>query len=314
MSLDKAQFEQAIKSLAQKYKVLGPKTHSEDEVCRTFLLPLFTALGWDTANPEEFPGQVSKAEGRPDYVPMLDGKIAFFLEAKKLRPLTDEDVKQALNYGRNAGKRWAVLSNFLETKILICDTKETSLLRHVFKAIKFEDLEAGRLDDILLLSKENCLTGELDKRAETDGRVKMSVQIGEELLDDILTWRKKLIYSIKEENPGNTLSSEDLEEIAQIILNRIIFIRTVEDRQHEAKPNETLKEIVAAYDANPSISIAQKVNQLFREYDQIYDSKLFTYDESDPAKRHECERVKIANGTYRQILKGTYDKSELYSY
>ncbi len=56
------------------------------------------------------------------------------------------------------------------------------------------------------------------------------------------------------------------------------------------------------------------MNKLFKGYDEVYDSKLFTYDENNKQNRHECERVEIDSKTYYKILKETCDKDEIYSY
>lgn len=285
---------------------------SERDVCRIYIEPLFALLGWNLRNPEEVKEQVSQPQGRPDYIFYLNGGIAFFLETKPFRDLTEADIKQAINYGRSKNKRWSVLSNFKETLILICDTKEDSIWKHVFRRIAASDLPS-HLEDIALLSKEGFVKGLIDGKAQDQGRIKKTVRIDDELLTDILAWRQKLFASIRK-HTDQQYSRLELEEIVQTILDRIIFIRTVEDRRREARPDETIKGILNQYDIDKSISVKDRMNRLFRHYDDIYDSKLFTYDESNPEKRHECEQVEIDNLTYARVLRETYDKDEIYSY
>jgi predicted type IV restriction endonuclease len=302
--------------LADKISEFESKNHnkeSERDICRAYIEPLFEYLGWHMRDTDEVKEQKNQPQGRPDYIFYLNGSIAFFLETKKVLSggITEDDIKQALNYARNNNKRWAVVSNFEELIILICDTKESSLLKHIFKRISYDNF-VENLDSLLLLSRESFEKGLIDKEAEKDGRTKKTIKIDEELLNDILIWRKKLIESIKANN--KTDYSKNIDEITQTLLNRIIFIRTVEDRKHEAYPDETIKSILNQYEANKGISIKDKINNLFEEYDKIYDSKLFTYDEGDFKIRHECEKVNIDNNTYYKILKETYDKNEIYSY
>lgn len=310
MALDKGVFKERLLSLSEQFKK-ADKTMSERDVCRRFIEPLFEALGWNLRS-DEVKEQVSQPAGRPDYVFYLEGKIAFFLEAKKHGELDDAAIKQAVNYGRNRTKRWVVLSNFQETIILVCDIREDSIRKHVFRWVSLDNLDEA-VDGLLLLSRENFLTGGIDSKAQSEGRVKKTVTVDDELLDDIWSWRTKLIKSIKESNKKE-YTSDELEEIAQTILNRIIFIRTAEDRHHEAKPDETISNIIEAFRHGKAASIAERMNKLFKEYDGIYDSKLFTYSETDTSKRHECELVNIGDNTYFEILKGTYYKNELYSY
>ena len=288
------------------------KPKSERDVCRIYLEPLFEKLGWHLRELSEVKEQVNQPDGRPDYIFYLNGSIAFFLEAKKIQELTEKDLKQAVNYARSKNKRWAVLSNFKETIILLGDIKETSIIKHVFRRISYTELES-HIDDLLLLSNESFRMGAIEKKAQDEGRIKKVVKIDDELLNDILNWRQKLISSIKKNN-SKEYSKEELEEIVQTILNRIIFMRTAEDRKHEAKPDNTIRAILNQYEKDKSINIKGRLNKLFKEYDEVYDSKLFTYDESNSQKRHECERVDIDNSTYYKILKETYDKDEIYTY
>ena len=310
--MNRTDVEQGLNSLLEDYHRYEQHSLSERDVCRVFIEPMFGLLGWNLRNVEEVKEQVSQPQGRPDYIFYLNGSIAFFLETKPFRDLTENDIKQAINYGRSKNKRWAVLSNFKETIILICDTKETSILKHIFRRLRVDEIPS-RIDDLILLSKESFQTEALDNKARTEIKIKGTVRIDDELLSDVINWRQKLIASIKK-NDKKEYSRMDLEEIAQTLLNRIIFIRTVEDRRHEARPDETIKAILNQYENDKRISIKDRMNKLFRHYDEIYDSKLFTYDESNPEKRHECERVEIDNLTYARILRETYDKNEIYSY
>lgn len=304
--------KQEIEGLISDYNQNHTNIKSERDVCRVFIEPLFSALGWRMKDLNEVHEQVNQPQGRPDYIFYLNGSIAFFLEAKTIKDIEEDDIKQALNYARSKNKRWAILSNFKETIILICDTKETSLAKHIFRRIPYNKLIQD-LNDILLISRESFEKGTIEEKAAEEGRIKQTTRIDEELLNDVLLWRKWIITSIKQNNKRN-YDKDTLEEIAQTLLNRIIFIRTVEDRRLEAYPDETIKSILNQYENNKNINIKDKINHLFGEYDKIYDSKLFTYDEHDFKNRHECEKVNIDDNTYYKILKGTYEKDQIYSY
>ncbi len=288
------------------------RAESERDVCRVFIEPLFEALDWNVRSLDEVKEQKNQPQGRPDYIFYLNGSIAFYLETKKFKALDEDDIKQALNYARNNGKRWAVLSNFEETIVLICDTEEDSLQKHIFRHILNSELETN-IDDLLLLSRESFKNGIIDKKAEEEGRVKKTIKPDEELLDDILKWRDMLERSINKNNQTK-YEVPILEEIVQVLLNRIIFIRTAEDRKKEAEPDDTIKSFLNVYEQFRRIIIKNRVNRLFEEYDRIYDSKLFTQDENNFKVRHICEEVNIDNKTYYKLLKGTYDKNKIYSY
>ena len=76
---------------------------------------------------------------------------------------------------------------------------------------------------------------------------------------------------------------------------------------------QEIEDLINYYNQN-HMNIKDKINHLFGEYDKIYDSKLFTYDELDFKSRHECEKVNIDDNTYYKILKETYEKDQIYSY
>lgn len=310
--MDEKILSQEIEDLINYYNQNHTNIKSERDVCRVFIEPLFSALGWRMKDLNEVHEQVNQPQGRPDYIFYLNKSIAFFLEAKTIKDIEEDDIKQALNYARSKNKRWAVLSNFKETIILICDTKETSLSKHIFRRIPYDRLIQD-LNDVLLISRESFENGTIEEKAQKEGRIKQTIRIDEELLNDVLLWRKWIITSIKQNNKQN-YDKNTLEEIAQTLLNRIIFIRTVEDRKLEAYPDETIKSILNQYENNKNVNIKDKINRLFSEYDKIYDSKLFTYDEFDFKNRHECEKVNIDNNTYYKILKDTYEKDQIYSY
>ncbi len=303
---------QEIEDLINYYNQNHLNIKSERDVCRVFIEPLFSALEWRIKDLNEVHEQVNQPQGRPDYIFYLNGNIAFFLEAKTIKDIEEDDIKQALNYARSKNKRWAVLSNFKETIILICDTKETSLSKHIFRRILYNKLIQD-LNDILLISRESFEKGTIEEKAQEEGSIKQTIRIDEELLNDVLLWRKWIITSIKQNNK-QSYDKNTLEEIAQTLLNRIIFIRTVEDRRLEAYPDETIKSILNQYENNKSVNIKDRINRLFGEYDKIYDSKLFTYDELNFKNRHECEKVNIDDNTYYKILKETYEKDQIYSY
>ncbi|TFH01750.1 MAG: hypothetical protein E4H14_18290, partial [Candidatus Thorarchaeota archaeon] len=237
--MNKRDIEQGLRHLLEDYHKNERHSLSERDVCRVFIEPMFSHLGWDLRNLDEVKEQVSQPQGRPDYIFYLNGNIAFFLETKPFRDLTENDIKQTINYARSRNKRWAILSNFKETIILICDTKETTIWKHIFKRISATDIQS-HIDDLYLLSKDAFQDELLDKEARRQSRIKATVRIDDELLADVINWRQKLIASIRK-NAKTKYSRADLEEIAQTLLNRIIFIRTVEDRRHEARPDETIK-------------------------------------------------------------------------
>jgi len=289
---------------------------SEDDIKTKLIEPLFILLGWDVTDKSGGDNQVreqkNQPSGKPDYIFYIEDRIAFFLEAKKLQEIDDKDIKQAYNYAFRKSKRWAVLSNFKETLILICDKKEKHITKHIYKRLSYEDY-LENITDLLLLTPESFKNELIDKKAIKDGQLKKVIKIDDELLEDITLWRKRLLQSVKNNN-SKKYDKDSLADIVQTIIDRIIFIRTVEDRKKEAVKDETIKSLLNEYEINQNLNLKNKLDIMFRNYDKIYNSKLFTFDEKDINIRHECENVKIDNKTLFYILKGTYEKGETIEY
>ena len=154
---------------------------SEDDIKSKLIEPMFRLLGWDFEDEKQIREQKNQPSGRPDYIFYEKGRIAFFLEAKKLKEISDKDIKQAYNYAFSKSKRWAILTNFQETYILICDNEGKTLQDHIYKHLTY----LGYLDyinDLSLLSFESFSKQLIDERARVDGRLKKQVKIDEELL------------------------------------------------------------------------------------------------------------------------------------
>jgi len=111
--MNKNDAKETIKQLLEKYE------YSEEETKRGFIEPLFHALGWDFSSKEEVSLEEQISGDRVDYGFYLNGRIKFYLEAKKISSdLRREDyAKQAIRYSWNKGVTWAVLSDF-ETLIV----------------------------------------------------------------------------------------------------------------------------------------------------------------------------------------------------
>ena len=76
------------------------------------VMPVLTALGWDTTNPDEVSQEI-KAGGRVDIGLHINKEPRVFIEAKpgKQRRLTDRNKEQLLEYCENRKVRLGVLTN-----------------------------------------------------------------------------------------------------------------------------------------------------------------------------------------------------------
>ncbi len=299
----------AINKLVEKYNTLEKegriKDYNEEMTKKDFILPLFKALGWDTENSKEVSAEEAIKNKRVDYGFKIDGIPKFFLEAKSLK---DEDiinlkyVQQAIDYAWMKSCRWAVLTNF--RTLVIYNAEERNKDPRLNRFLIFTSPEDYLKDDkIYLLSKESFEKGELNKQAVEVGKAELKKPVDKALLDDITNFRELLYNSIKKNNTSKGLNEEDIEEAVQRIIDRMIFIRSAEDRWLEP---EELRSKIREWSNNKS-KLLEKLSDLYKEYDNNYNSKLFAH--------YRCDDLKIDDDVLNTVINGLYEsKDGLYRY
>ena len=299
-----------IKQLVDNYYSLEQdeklKDYNEEMTKKDFILPLFRALGWDTENSKEVSAEEAIKNKRVDYGFKIGGIPKFFLEAKSLK---DKDiinlkyVQQAIDYAWMKSCRWAVLTNF--RTLVIYNAEERNKDPRLNRFLIFSSPEDYLKDDrIHLLSKESFEKGELDKQAVEVGKAELKKPVDKALLDDITTFRELLYNSVKKNNPSKGLNEEDIEEAVQRIIDRMIFIRSAEDRALEP---EELRSKIREWSNSNKGKLLEKLSELYKEYDDNYNSKLFAH--------HLCDDLKIDDDVLNTVINGLYEsKDGLYRY
>ncbi len=299
-----------IKQLVDKYYSLEKegriKDYNEEMTKKDFIIPLFRALGWDTENSKEVSAEEAIKNKRVDYGFKIDGIPKFFLEAKSLK---DEDiinlkyVQQAIDYAWMKSCRWAVLTNF--RTLVIYNAEERNKDPRLNRFLIFSSPEDYLKDDkIYLLSKESFEKGELDKQAVEVGKAELKKPVDKALLDDITNFREILYNNIKKNNPDKKLNDEGIEEAVQRIIDRMIFIRSAEDRWLEP---EELRSKIREWSNTNKGKLLEKLSDLYKEYDDNYNSKLFAH--------HPCDDLKIDDDVLNTVINGLYEsKDGLYRY
>jgi len=275
-----------IKALIDKYDLVKTKgqikSYDEANTCKDFILPLFEALGWDIYNREEVTAQASASRGRVDYAFCIKSIPKFFLEAKSLKvDLNDTRwAEQTINYAWHKGVVWAVLTDFEAIKVFNAEWITKNPNESLFFETRY-DKYLENFDQLSLLSKQAFLENRLDKEAEKWGKKRRKIPVDEKLLSDILKWRNLLANSLRKNHPA--LLEEELDESIQRILDRLIFIRTCEDRNIEPI---TLSPLLREWlDSGKKRRLSQELKSVFRNFDEGYNSQIFS--------SHLCEDLKI---------------------
>ena len=245
---------QNIRKLVEKYEAdrdfYLTDRYNETQVRSDFLDPLFELLGWDIKNKagrptnerevileEPLKAGASENTKKPDYTFRLFAERKFFLEAKK--PCVNIDkvdapARQARRYGYTAKLKISVLSNFeylmifdASEKVKETDTYQTARIKkyHYTEYVdKFEELQR-------LLGKDSVYSSQFDEEWKYIEVQLQKSSVDKEFLKQINEWRILLGNEILNAMP--TIEIEELGDIVQSYINKILFLRVCEDRNIE---------------------------------------------------------------------------------
>jgi type I restriction-modification system DNA methylase subunit len=243
------------------YKSAG---YQEAEARKDFIDKFWIVLGWDVnhekqTNPYEQEVKVERGvavggnQRRADYAFYLRPNyhdVRFLVEAKKPSGefATKENYFQLIRYAWNSNTPLAVLTDFEELHILDCRYRPdlATALNHTYKKFHYTDYtNREKFAEIYwLFSREAVADGSIEKRAKELPKPRgKAIQRGlfpggyqsidESFLKELDEYRTSLARTFKNKNPE--LDSEILTELAQRTLDRLVFLRFLEDKGIEPK-------------------------------------------------------------------------------
>ncbi len=302
--------------------------YSEADVRKDFIDKFFHALGWDIyhneqKNPYEqevkiekgvYVGRVQKRADYAFYLAPNFREVKFYIEAKKpSRNLSNaDDYFQSCRYGWNAGTQITFLFDFEELHILDCRTRPdiASILNNKIKKYHYSEYtNQEKFAEIYwLLSREAVANSSLDKFADSLPKPKgKAVQKGlfkggyqsidEAFLIELDEIRDALAKSFKKANPH--LESEQLTEMTQRTIDRLVFIRFLEDKQIE--PDHYVSEFGDSKNAWKDFRIACR--KLDAKYNGVVFKKHFVDSDNfvepdDKSFSQICEELAHVNSPY----------------
>jgi len=269
--------------------------YNEPATRQEFILPLFRALGWNIEDTREVSPEERVSRGYVDFAFRLRDIPRFFVETKKI-PENLEDprwARQAINYAWLKGVTWAVLTDFEGLKVFNAEWQETLPARAIFKDLYWDEY-VDRFDDLWLLSRPAMEEGALDRAAEAVGKKAKKTPVSRQLFADLTEWRRELFRHLRPYNPKWSIAQ--IDQAVQRILDRLIFIRTCEDR--EIEPYRLRPMLRQWRDQERKKDLVELLNLLFREFDRVYDTRLFA--------PHLCEELTSEPTPFVQIVEGLY--------
>jgi type I restriction-modification system DNA methylase subunit len=264
-------FNEAFERVSQLASVFKANEHqylsasySEAQARTDFIDKFWVALGWDVyhekqTNPYEQEVKIergvtmSAGRKRADYAFLAPNfrDVLFYVEAKKPKAEIDNSFHyfQTIRYGWNGRTPLAVLTDFEQFRVLDCRYKpdfDTALQRAVKKFYYADYFDPEKFADLYyLFSREATREGALKKYADTLEKPSSKARqrtlfgggfkdIDESFLEDLDEYREELAQSFARENPQ--LNGYELTEVTQRTLDRLVFMRFLEDKLIEPDP------------------------------------------------------------------------------
>jgi len=279
---------------------------SETDIRNKLIDRLFKILRWDLDG-EEFPSEVQREESiegkestkkKADYVFRLGNVPKFVVEAKAIKNInihSDIFHKQVVGYSYNLACSWGILTNFDKLVVYFVDKEENFPFEQIKDITDLDNFENNFERVLWPLSKEGIREGILEKEADRRG-LKRSAKVDKQLYEDLKTWREKLSSEINKNYKGR-YESYEIEEIVQRIIDRLIFIRKLEDLELEERK---LYQLTRRFSSNTHYY--KELIKIFKYYREKYNSGLFGEDNEE----QEADRIDVSNNVIEKVITGMY--------
>lgn len=280
-----------------------------------FINPLLELLGWDVQNKSgalhtkrdvtyEPAQRVDGNLKAPDYALCVEGKRKIFVEAK--RPSQNLETNKApayqlRKYSWSASLPFGVLTDF----------EEFAIYNTSYAPMPGDDADVGRVAYFnykslkefwpglySMLSREAVSLGSLEILAERSDSIKGQKTLDVAFLDLMKVWRLKLTQSMA--NLNLELDPKKLDFESQALINKIVFLRMLEDRGLEvddgllqlAERTERFNDFLISY---------------FERADDRYNSGLFSGSGlGSSLSRTYAEPVKVGEQEIKGFIRALY--------
>lgn len=163
------------KTLIERYP-----TMSESNTISTLIEPLLEVLGWNIRDLDEVQREYAIRTGeKTEYVDIalkVENRPVMFIEAKSVgTPLRHHLAQQPIRYANAEGVSWCVLMNGCELRVYNAFWKIKGIERKMFFKLSMDELKE-KTDKLLLLSKDNMVSGKLDEEGEFEHAKKMTLE------------------------------------------------------------------------------------------------------------------------------------------
>ena len=287
----------------------------EAHIRQSLIDPFFEALGWDVRNTSMVAPQYREVvvedslevEGHqkaPDYAFRVGPLPKFYTEAKKCGVNINTDpgpAYQLRRYGWSAKVALSILTDFEELGVYDCTFRPRSSDKASHARIqyfRFEEYPDRWRELWDVFSREAVWAGAFDQYAASK-RKRGTSEVDVEFLKEIEGWRESLARNIALRNME--LSSDDLNAVVQLTIDRVVFLRMAEDRWLE--PYEKLLKLCEQPE------VYSRFIDLCRKADEKYNSGLFHFQKEagvSEAPDRITPTLTVDDKVFKPILQSLY--------
>ena len=317
--MQKEQARIAIQEIANRFISRQAEYESgdylESQLRMDFINDLFAILGWDIGNKanlsplhREVLVEKGDTKGRPDYSFRVNGEDAFFIEAKAVSKGTDkpDDIFQAKRYGWNTRKvNIVVLTDFKTFKVFDASLKpdvKKPLVGLLFE-LQCAKFATTDFEKLWTFSREEVHKDALEKLILKDAASKrLRIPVDTAFLEQMTAWREALAKDVYKNNPE--ISVPSLNDVVQRLLDRLVFIRILEDRK--IIESKTLREIADNWKEAKHRDLQTPLNALFKRLNEDFNGNIF--------KPHPCETTSYDSKVLAEIIDELYYPKSPYDF
>lgn len=321
MSDPKRQAYQTVQQLVQNFQAeqANPQRDAEIRTRTLFIDDFFKALGWDVRNRQQVVYEDRVGEGgRPDYGFYTQGDLRFFVEAKAAqRDLRGDRAGafQVRRYGWSAKLPLSILTNFQELAVYYCHAKPNELDNPDQARLEYLHIDQYQEDavwDFLYdtFSRQAVESGALEryiqaKQKQTALRLPRPLAVDDDFLNLIDQWRVQLAQNLqRDKKVASSFTQEQMNQVVQRTIDRIIFLRVAEDRGIDQWGLEALSK-------SRQSDIYLALLDTFRRADTRYNSGLFYFS---PRRNRVgmadtlASQISFSDQLLQSILRGFYEQ------
>lgn len=179
-------------------------TMNEPNTISTLIIPLLKdVLGWNIRDPGEvqmeYPIRIGERTEYVDIALKINNRPVVFIEAKSVdTPLRDHLAEQPIRYANAEGVSWCVLMSGRELKVYNAFWKIKGIERKMLLKLSIDELKEKN-DKLLLLSKDNVISGKLDEKGEFEHAKRITSEWLKQKENSIVKGIMELDPSLKED-------------------------------------------------------------------------------------------------------------------